>query len=120
MVRWVLLALLLPLPIIQSWLDLRKSTRDQSEPPGIALIPILPGSLPRIAAVPGTLGLYPPAAAFLKERRAEEQSRREEAGQAGPLSPGMASPCSHRSQLRGEGRLQEIAGSVTKGEEPVI
>lgn len=28
--------------------------------------------------------------------------------------------CSHRSQLRGEGRLQEIAGSVTKGEEPVI
>lgn len=34
-VRWVLLAL----PITQSWLDHGESTKEQSEPPGVALIP---------------------------------------------------------------------------------
>lgn len=92
---------------------------------------VLPGSLPRIAAVPGTTGQVPPVAAFPSERRADEWSRREEAGRAGPLSPGMASPCSWLrfaaptipaapAKLRGEGRLQEIAGSITMEEEPVI
>lgn len=35
MVRWVLLAL----PITQAWLQLGKSTKEQSEPLGVALIP---------------------------------------------------------------------------------
>lgn len=39
MVRWVLLAVLLALPITQSWLDLGKSAKDQPEPPGAAPIP---------------------------------------------------------------------------------
>lgn len=71
---------------------MEKAPKTSLSPQGLHSSLILPGSLPRITAVPGRMGLYPPVAAFLKERRADEWSRREEAGQAGPLSPGMASP----------------------------
>lgn len=73
MVSSVLLALLLALPISQSWFDLGKSTKTQAEPSGVAPIPCFAWIPPKDYSSTW----HPPVAAFLNERGGDEWSRRE-------------------------------------------
>lgn len=132
MVRWVLLALLLALPITQSWLDLGKSAKDQPEPPGTGPIPSFcldpSQGLQQCLARQAHTHLW-----LLSQVRGEltsgaggrRQGRQGHSAQRWHLpAPGswFAAPTipTAPANLRGEGRLQEIAGSVTMEEEPVI